>query len=764
MGRAKTWQVIGVLTLAFALFAMGSLLWYDPRDPSFFSYGGGRGARAIANIGGRWGAAVAGDLFGLLGIGAVFVPPLLGALGWAALRGRRWEGMGWTLTGLLLFLPTMSLTATLVAGWGGSLWPRPLVAGPGGFVGTEIVRILSGSIGTFGLLLLALTGFLLTAVCVSHPSLPTPPPFLLALPATVAGLFRALSVWMEKRRAERGEETVRIPLPGVRRLGGGEEGGEGMGEEGLAGEHRGGERGETEQRPYRVVTPGPVAQSRSGREGRGQQAFPFLVDQEGYHLPPLSLLDAPVETGGGGTKEEWDANSQILERKLQDFGVEGRVTEVQPGPVITRYEIEPAPGIKINKIVALADDLALALKALSVRVVAPIPGKAVVGVEIPNRERATVFLKEVLTSPEFQSSSALLPLAVGKDIGGHPYVTDLGQMPHLLIAGTTGSGKSVCINSLILSILYRATPREVRFLLIDPKRVELSLFNGIPHLADRVVYDAKDAAKRLMRVVAHMEERYKIFAEVGARNIAAYNRLVGDRVSHGEKGENGGEGAALLERRPLPYLVVIIDELADLMLMAAADVENAVARLAQMARAVGIHLIVATQRPSVDVITGVIKANFSARISFQVSSKVDSRTVLDMNGAEHLLGHGDMLFIPPGSSKPIRIHGSFVSEVEMRRVVEFLATQGRVEEFPWNLLPHEVGPEEGEAEGGDPLYGQAMEIVVQTRQASISLLQRRLRVGFNRAARLIERMEREGVVSPMDGPRPREVLVERTAP
>jgi len=360
----------------------------------------------------------------------------------------------------------------------------------------------------------------------------------------------------------------------------------------------------------------------------------------------------------------------------------------------------------------------------------------------------------VLATKDFASEALPLPLALGKEIGGTPVVADLTQMPHLLIAGETGSGKSVCINSLILSLVYRAEPRDVRLLLIDPKRVELSVYNGIPHLADKVVSDPREAAKRLQRVVLHMEERYKLFAQVGARNLQSYNR----RMELEPPPEDNLTRGSFRGR--LPMLVVVIDELADLILTAQSEVENAIMRLAQMARAVGIHLIVATQRPSVDVLTGVIKANFPARISFRVASKVDSRTILDMNGAEALLGRGDMLYIPPGSSKPIRIHGCNVTEVEIRRVVDFLATQPKPGEFVWSLLPPETeAPLEDE--DADELYRQAVEMVIQTQQASISMIQRRLRVGFNRAARMIERMEREGIVSAMDGTRPREVLVSR---
>ncbi|MEK7338533.1 MAG: DNA translocase FtsK, partial [candidate division NC10 bacterium] len=501
--------------------------------------------------------------------------------------------------------------------------------------------------------------------------------------------------------------------------------------------------------PAEPTTPLPVSR---GLETL-QETLPFVAPEARYAPPPLSLLDPPEPAAAGPSAEEHQRNAEILVKTLRDFGVETRVADVSPGPVITRYEVEPGPGIKINRIVGLADDLALALKAMSVRVVAPIPGKALVGVEIPNQNRARVSLREILATAEFAALASPLPLALGKDIAGNPMVADLAQMPHLLIAGATGSGKSVCLNGLILSILVSSPPTDVQFLLIDPKRVELSIFNGIPHLLDRVVVEPREAAKKLQLVIAEMERRYRVFAEVGARNLAAYNQWAAT-VAAPE-----GEEAPV----PLPYLLVVVDELADLMLVAAHEVENAVTRLAQMARAVGIHLIVATQRPSVDVITGVIKANFPARLSFQVSSKVDSRTILDVNGAEQLLGSGDMLFLPPASSKPIRIHGCFVSEMEIRRVVKFLS---RFEHPGTPPLP--PAPPEAEREGvsaaDDPLYAQAKELVIQTHQASISMLQRRLRVGFNRAARLLDQMERDGIVSPMDGPRPREVLVKPTEP
>jgi S-DNA-T family DNA segregation ATPase FtsK/SpoIIIE len=711
--------------MALAIFLLTSLLSYDPIDPSFFQSGSGPGQQ-VRNYGGRWGAELAGDLLEVLGLAALSLPFFLLVVSWRAFAGKETRFVVLKVVGAVLFLFSLGVLAQLAGETGflvGAAWDRP-----GGFVGQELSRVLNPLVGRVGLPLLGVTTLALAVVCLrSRPILPC------------STGWRARLEWVLARWRERRKDARTLP-----------------------GRLRPPYTPPPEEEP-RVETRAPLAvlpESPPAPEAAPvepphkdppmQPVFPFAAVSEGLQVPPLSLLDMPGSAEAGISKEELEANAQILERKLLDFGVEGKVAEVQPGPVITRYEIEPGPGIKINRIVALADDLALGLRALSVRVVAPIPGKAVVGVEIPNQHRATVYLRDVLASKAFEASTAQLPLAFGKDIAGEPYVADLAQMPHLLIAGATGSGKSVCLNALILTLLYRATPDGIRFLLIDPKRVELSVYDGVPHLADRVVSDPKEAAKRLNRLVGHMEGRYKLFARLGARNIASYNRLI--RIA---RREGGGDIF-----RPLPYLVVVIDELADLILSAAAEVEGAIARLAQMARAVGIHLIVATQRPSVDVITGIIKANFPARIAFQVSSKVDSRTILDTNGAEQLLGDGDMLFIPPASSKPIRIHGSFVSDIEIKRVVDFLKAQGKPEEFPWSLLPaeEELEPPDGQE---DEMYRQAVELVVASRQASISLIQRRLRIGFNRAARMVERMEREGVVGPIEGNRPREVLVEQ---
>ena len=733
----KTREAIGVLALAASVLALAALATFDPHDPCFFTYASMTG-RQVRNAVGRVGAEVGGDLLGLLGLSALLVPPALFCWGWAWVGGKRLFRAWRRGVGLVLLVPSVSLLATVLHQV--HVLPGGRVERPGGYLGDELFRLLVFFFGTFGLAVLALAGLALAVISLSERSFVS----LLAWPS--AGLNWLADRWTAAR-ARRAAARARAPRPAPR--------------EAPESQPLPAPRAEVPLVPADTGAAAATVAKEKGKEkesetkaSKVQQALPFLPAAEGYARPSPKFLDPAPHEPQGSSQDEMAQNSRLLEKKLLEFGVEGRVTAVNPGPVITSYELEPGPGIKINRIVALADDLALGLKAMSVRVVAPIPGKAAVGVEIPNRHRATVYLRDVLGTKEFANESLQLPLALGKESSGAPMVADLTQMPHLLIAGETGSGKSVCINSLILSFVYRAQPRDVRLLLIDPKRVELSVYNGIPHLVDKVVVDPKDAARRLQRVVLHMEERYKLFAHVGARNLQSYNRKMALEPP-AEDPEAPG-----IHSGPLPLLVVVIDELADLMMTAQSDVENAIMRLAQMARAVGIHLIVATQRPSVDVLTGVIKANFPARISFRVASKVDSRTILDMNGAEALLGKGDMLFVPPGSSRPIRIHGCNVTEVEIRRVVEFLANQGRSEEFVWSLLPPE--PETAtDEDDGDELYRQAVDMVVQTQQASISMIQRRLRVGFNRAARMIERMERDGIVSPMDGTRPREVLVSR---
>jgi len=484
-------------------------------------------------------------------------------------------------------------------------------------------------------------------------------------------------------------------------------------------------------------------------------------------LPSLSLLDAhQKERDGRVSKESLREDAQILVQKLEDFNINGRITEISPGPVITRFEFEPAPGIKITRIVGLADDLALALKAISIRIIAPIPGKAAVGIEVPNKRRETVFFKEIVSREEFLGSGSKLTVGLGKDTEGKPVINDLARMPHLLIAGSTGSGKSVLVNTIICSLLYKAIPDEVKFLMIDPKRLELSLYEGIPHLLHPVVTDPKKAAIALRWAVDEMERRYKKLAEKGVRDIVRYNQKIADE--QGRRPEKNGKKTTLAaaeqqaeQDQKMPYIVIVIDELADLMMVCARDVEVHIARLAQMARAAGIHLIVATQRPSVDILTGTIKVNFPCRISCQVSSKVDSRTILDTIGAERLLGKGDMLFLPPGSSKLQRIHGALISEEEISRIVEFLKHQMCPSYDESILLSAKTEDAEAGDKEFDEFYDQAVALVAETGQASISMLQRRLRVGYNRAARMIEKMEEQGVVGPSDGVKPRHVLISR---
>jgi len=511
---------------------------------------------------------------------------------------------------------------------------------------------------------------------------------------------------------------------------------------------------------------------------------PALTNGKAYTLPAVSLLDPPVRLAIRVDEDALHTSSRILESKLSDFGVEGKVVAVRPGPVITTYEYEPAPGVKVNRVVSLADDLQMALRAVSVRILAPIPGKAVVGIEVSNPRREKVVLREIIESQGFQETESPLTLALGKDTVGNPVIADLARMPHLLVAGATGTGKSVSLNVMIMSMLYRGLPRDVRFIMIDPKMLELSLYEDLPHQLSHVITNPKEAGAALQEVVRRMEYRYRLLKEKGVRNIAAYNRVIdaGQPNAKGvikltevvEAGEEDEETQASLQptvkadplvHQRLPYLVVIVDELADLMLTVGREIEEPITRLAQMGRAAGIHLILATQRPSVDVITGLIKANFPARVSFQVSSRIDSRTILDAIGAERLLGEGDMLFLPPGSAKPQRIHGAFVSEPEIRKAVAAIKKQGKPiydAEFVAALekARSTKTAEDGGEDDYDEMYEQARELVMESQQASISWLQRRLRVGYNRAARMIERMEREGLIAPSaEAGKPREVLV-----
>ncbi len=510
-----------------------------------------------------------------------------------------------------------------------------------------------------------------------------------------------------------------------------------------------------------------------GVRAERERQVPLFDTADDTPLPPLSLLDVPEVVENKLSNEALAAMSQLVELKLQDFGVEVEVVAVHPGPVITRFELQPAPGLKASKISGLASDLARAMSIVSVRIVEVIPGKSVIGLEIPNEIREIVRLREIINSKEYESHDSNLSLAMGKDIAGYPVVVDLAKMPHLLVAGTTGSGKSVAINAMILSLLYNATPHDVRVIMVDPKMLELSIYEGIPHLLTPVVTDMKDAANALRWCVAEMERRYKLMAALGVRHLTSYNRKVKEAIDKGEPipdptfvAQDGlEEEPPMLEH--LPFIVVVIDELADMMMMVGKKVEELIARLAQKARASGIHLILATQRPSVDVITGLIKANIPTRVAFQVSSKIDSRTILDQGGAEQLLGHGDMLYMAPGTGVPMRIHGAFVSDDEVHKVVDNLKSKGEPDyldaitsESSGDGVPG-LAPSEGSGDEMDPLYDEAVAIVTESRRASISGVQRRLKVGYNRAARMIEAMEASGVVSEVQSNGQREVIAPR---
>ena len=518
-----------------------------------------------------------------------------------------------------------------------------------------------------------------------------------------------------------------------------------------------------EHEPIRIEPPAREI-PRSERVIKEKQV-PLFQDLPDTPLPPLALLDEAPADFEGMSPETLEFTSRLIEKKLKDFGVEVRVLAAYPGPVITRYEVEPAVGVKGSQIVNLVKDLARALSVVSIRVVETIPGKSYMGLEIPNPRRQTVRLAEIVGSQVYHELHSPLTLALGKDIGGHPVVADLAKMPHLLVAGTTGSGKSVAINAMILSLVYKAEPREVRLVMVDPKMLELSVYEGIPHLLVPVVTDMKQAASALTWCIGEMERRYRLMSWLGVRNLSGFNHRIAEAEKRGEKLDdpNTLETGNPQPLGRLPHIVVIIDELADLMMVVGKKVEELIARLAQKARAAGIHLIVATQRPSVDVITGLIKANIATRIAFQVSSKVDSRTILDQHGAETLLGQGDMLYLPPGTGFPQRVHGAFVADHEVHKVVEYLKQRGAPDYVDGVLEAEEGGGADGDSLAGDaesdPLYDQAVEIVLRTRRPSISLVQRHLRVGYNRAARLLEQMEHAGLVSTMQSNGNREVLV-----
>ena len=732
-------EIIGILLIATAVFLFLSLVSYHPMDPSFFSYSSSK-VKEIHNWMGIVGAYLSGLLFQAFGFPSFLISFVLVVFAFSFIFRWEWKYLTLKITGWAVILITLSSffglwlspfriyhQDLLMGGFIGEIFARNLVHyfnRPGATILLLVVLILSFVLGT-GISFIALVNHFAVAV---------------------QKLIEKIATFKMVRResAEREKKLVK----------------------------RKQEKKDTQETLPAVVVEKPSPPPRK-EEVAKQEAFEFLESSKAFQLPSISLLEAEVEKRQKIDRDSLIMNSHILEKKLLDYGVEGKVVEVRPGPVITVYEFEPAPGVKVSRIVNLADDLALALSALSIRIVAPIPGKSVVGIEVPNVNRETVYLKEIIDSDPFRNFKSKLSFGLGKDISGDPFVVDLARMPHLLVAGSTGSGKSVSINAMICSILFKANPEEVRFLMIDPKMLELSDYEGIPHLLLPVVTNPKKAAAALKWLVEEMERRYTVLAEKGVRNIEHYHQRMEKELK--EKGKvykrkgdvlEGEDAKASEPMEWIPYIVVVIDELADLMMISSKEVEESITRLAQMARAVGIHLLLATQRPSVDVLTGIIKANFPARISFQVTSKVDSRTILDTIGAEHLLGAGDMLFLPPGSSKLIRLHGAFVSSPEIKRIVEFLKKQGKPSYLDPSILA-EVKKDDKEGSGEDEYdekYDEAVAFVAEVGQASISLVQRRFRIGYNRAARIVEKMEQEGVVGPSDGVKPREVLVKRIEP
>jgi len=707
-------EIIGVICFAAGLFLVLCLGSYNPHDPSFTRFLPGE--VKVHNLIGTFGAYTADSLFRLIGLSAFFLPVVLFICSFKSFLNGAFRITLPHLGGALLFLLSFSGLSALVVQHV-NIYQIQLRAG--GLLGEAVHYYLTYYFNLAGTSILLLLMLILAFMLMIHLSLVSIARwFFDHLKRGWQRLHHLFSGFVRRLKSIIKPARVSIKPPLEPALG----------------------------TPRIDALPSPPDKARLPKAK--QTHFEFFPLPGTFTPPPLELLDEIPRRDTRVKKESLIANARILEKKLADFGVEGKVVEVHPGPIITLYELEPAPGVKINRITNLSDDLALALKAASIRIIAPIPGKAVIGIEIPNLEREAVHLRDVLDSEKFSESRIKLPIALGVDIMGSPVINDLARMPHLLIAGTTGSGKSVSLNAMICSILFKASPDEVKFLMIDPKRIELSAYEGIPHLLHPVVVDPKKAAHVLKWAVEEMERRYAIISDMGGKSIDAFNKQA-------EK-----------EKLPrLPYIVIVIDELADLMLVALRNVEESLARLAQMARAAGIHLIIATQRPSVDVITGVIKANFPTRISFQVSSKVDSRTILDQLGAEALLGAGDMLFMPPGTSKIVRIHGAFVADREISRVVEFLGKQAKPD-YDASLTEYETSQESPEREGEafDEKYDEAVELVTDLKQASISLLQRYMKIGYNRSARMIEKMEAEGIVGPSDGVKPRKVLARKLPP
>lgn len=708
-------EIFGILVVFLVIFTLVSLVSYSPYDPSINN---AAGSGEIRNLFGFAGAHVAGLFIGLFGLGAFWIPFLLMLISVNLLSGKATGSSILTTLGGGLLL--VVVTGALFAFGGHKITLFEKAFSSGGIVGIPLHHVFTKVANSVGAALifvvLLIVGLILTTgfslVGFSKQT-------LMLIKKTLKQIETAWLKFSERRKKAKKLVVTKKQRP---------------------------------KRPLKKIAiqkkkaPVPVKKVVEPK----QRVFDFIDENAGYQIPPISFLQDPEPSAVSASDESLRKQSERLENKLTDFGVQGRISTVTPGPVITTFEYEPAPGVKISKIVNLSDDLSLALRATSIRI-ATMPGKATIGIEIPNIEREIVRFKDIVSSSAFGRLKSKLPLGLGKDIIGAPVVAALDKMPHLLIAGATGTGKSVGLNAMICSILYKATPEEVKFILIDPKRIELTLYDGIPHLITPVVTDAKKATNALFWAVREMEHRYKLLAALKVRNITQYNNKI-------EKGIPDDLADSEFTFEKLPYIVIIIDELADLMMVASRDVEVSLMRLAQMARAAGLHLILATQRPSVDVLTGIIKANFPTRLSFQVSSRTDSRTIIDSNGAESLLGNGDMLYMPPGVGRLQRVHGAYISEPEIALVIDHLKTQKRPEYDENVTQSKEATSDEINEDDRDEHYDVALALVTKNQRASVSMVQRHLRIGYNRAARIIEMMEQEGVVGPADGAKPREVL------
>ncbi|MTI12649.1 DNA translocase FtsK [Sansalvadorimonas verongulae] len=739
-GLMLTFIVLG-LYLAMAMIS------YSPDDPGWTRIGP---VADVANYGGRAGAWFADVFLSLFGYLGFLFPFLLLFRAWTVFRDRH-DPAPWN--GVMLILRFIGLVLCLVCG--DALLSLHLdghtgmPSSEGGILGRQTVEVVLPVLSLHG------TTLVLSALLLFGVTLLTDLSWFALMDGTgyyTLKLFSSLTksmLWL--RDYLRGLEEKRAVTKARKER-----------EQTLLEE-----RARQQRREPPQIAPPPKLPEVSAKVVKEKQQVLFEESAPSGEKPALGLLDVPDKNQKKGySQESLEGMSRLLELKLKDFGVVAEVVAVHPGPVITRFEIQPAAGVKVSKISNLAKDLARSLAVISVRVVEVIPGKSVVGIEIPNEDREVVYFSELIASQVFDSSDSALALALGHDIAGQPVVANLAKMPHLLVAGTTGSGKSVGVNAMILSMLYKASPQEVRLIMVDPKMLELSVYDGIPHLLAPVITDMKEAANGLRWCVAEMERRYKLMAAMGVRNLAGFNRKVKDAAESGEPLRDplyqpvSSEDIAP-ELGTLPFIVVVIDEFADMMMIVGKKVEELIARIAQKARAAGIHLILATQRPSVDVITGLIKANVPTRISFQVSSKIDSRTILDQGGAEQLLGHGDMLYLPPGTSLPVRVHGAFVSDEEVHRVVADWKRRGEPDyiEEVLNGVSEEGGGEFGEADSEqDPLYDEAVAFVTESRKASISSVQRKLKIGYNRSANIIEAMERAGVISPAGANGNREVI------